>query len=188
VIVHGVVATPFDARHVAESVIPLTTTLVEVNALTSAIPPGTASELISTMRKRSRVTFAPVLFTKRRRTVSVPAAAFGPVAIVSRRRLGGAGAPIFESISSVVIVELRSNGFAKFSGPGAPRRWPAGVDVAAVSAKTKSLALSFVSATKPLVGHGPNVAGAFTEEIADSTGVAAEAGSIQARHRREITQ
>ena len=92
--VHGVVATPLAARHVAASVTPFTVTFAEVKALRSAIPPGTEIELISTMRKRSRVTGAPVLLTNLRLTESVPFAAF-VCGVRSRTRFGGAGAPIF---------------------------------------------------------------------------------------------
>src|SRR5689334_22323282 len=115
----GVVATPFDARQVPASVTPLTTTLVEVNARRSAIPPGTASALISTMRNRNRVTGAPVLFTKRRLTERVP---FVPlvIGVKSRTRFGDAGAPIFASSSNAEIVEACNLGAARFSGPGAP--------------------------------------------------------------------
>src|SRR5215217_6837931 len=120
--VQGVDALPVDARHVALSVIPLTTTLVEVKALRSAIPAGTEIELISTMRTRRRVTAPPVLFTKRRLTESVPFAAFGSIGVRSRTRFGGAGPPMFESRNSTGIVLLRRIGFAKFCGPGAPNR------------------------------------------------------------------
>src|SRR5215207_4640599 len=120
--VQGVDALPVDARHVALSVIPLTTTLVDVKALRSAIPPGTATELISTMRKRSRVTAPPVLFTKRRPTESVPFAALGSIGVRSRTRFGGAGPPKFESSNNAGIVLLRRIGLARFCGPGAPNR------------------------------------------------------------------
>src|SRR6185369_17904590 len=106
------------AVHVPLSVIPLTTTFVDVNALRSAIPPGTESVLKSTMRKRRRVTGAPVLFTNRRLTDMVPFAASGDV--VSRTRFGGAGPPKFESRNNVRIVLLRLSGLARFCGPGAP--------------------------------------------------------------------
>jgi hypothetical protein len=105
---HGVVATPFDARQVAASVIPLTTTLVDVKALISAIPPGTDIELMSTIRKRKRVTGAPVLLTKRRLIERVPFVAFGGTGVRSRTRFGGAGAPVLASSSSAGIVVRRS--------------------------------------------------------------------------------
>src|SRR6185369_10554491 len=130
--VHGVDCPA--AVHVPLSVIPLTTTFVDVKALRSAIPPGTEIVLISTMRKRRRVTGAPVLFTKRRRTESVPFVAFGNCGDRSRTRFGGAGAPMLLSSSNVRIVLLRLSGLPRFSGPGAPSRWPCGVAVPDVSA------------------------------------------------------
>ena len=57
------------------------------------------------------------------------------------------------------MVLLRLIGEARFSGPGAPRCWPAIVGVAAVSAKMKSVALLFVSTGLPPLGHAPNTAG-----------------------------
>src|SRR6185369_10283917 len=94
------------AVHVPLSVIPFTTTLVDVKALRSAIPPGTEIVLKSTMRKRKRVTAAPVLFTKRRLTDIVP---FAPLVtgVRSRTRFGAAGPPKFESSSRCRIVALR---------------------------------------------------------------------------------
>src|SRR5690349_12380826 len=100
---------------------PLTLTFVDVKALRSAIPPGVERVLISTIRKRSRVTGAPVLFTKRRLTDSVPLAPF-VTGVRFRTRFGGAGAPMLLSSSNVRIVLLRLIGLAKFCGPGAPRR------------------------------------------------------------------
>ena len=94
------------AVQVAVSVIPVTVTFVDVNALISAIPPGTEMELISTIRNRSRVTLPPVLFTNRRLTESVPFAPF-VTGVRSRTRFGGAGPPKFESSSNAVIVLLR---------------------------------------------------------------------------------
>src|SRR4030095_8078538 len=113
--VHGVVATPFEARQVAESLIPLTDTAVEVRARKSAIDPGgTKAVLISIIRNCRRVTGAPVLFTKRRLIESVPFAALDCTAARSLTRFGGAVAPIVESISSSVIDELCSVGLARF--------------------------------------------------------------------------
>ena len=103
---HGAVAGVPEAAQVAASVIPLTSTLVDVNALISAIPPGTEMELISTIRNRSRVNGAPVLFTNRRLTESVPFAPF-VTGVRLRTRFGGAGPPKFESSNSAVIVLLR---------------------------------------------------------------------------------
>jgi hypothetical protein len=88
--------------------------LIEVKALKSAIPPGTAIELKSTIRTLRRVTGAPVLFTKRRLTDSVPFAAFGGIGVKLRTRLGGAGEPIVESSRSAAIVLLRRIGLVRF--------------------------------------------------------------------------
>ena len=113
-----------DAVQVPASVTPVTVTLVDVKALTSATPGvPLISVLISTIRNRKRVTGAPVLFTKRRLTESVPLAPF-VTGVRSRTRFGGAGPPKFESRSSPIIVLLRSSGLARFCGPGAPRRRP----------------------------------------------------------------
>ncbi len=155
---HGVVATPFAARQVAASVMPLTTTFVDVRVLMSATPAGTAIELTSIMRKRSRVTGAPVLLTNRRLIASVP---FAPLVtgVRSRTRFGDKAAATFESRSNAAIVLLRTSGPARFWGPGAPRRCPATVFVAEVSAKTKSSLLLLVS----IYGDGgtrpPKIAG-----------------------------
>src|SRR6476646_4118727 len=119
VIVHGVDWPA--AVHVPLSVIPFTTTFVDVKALISAIAPGVEIVLISTIRNRRRVTAAPVLFTKRRLTESVPLAPF-VTGVISRTRFGGAGAPMLLSSSNVRIVLLRLSGLARFCGPGAPNR------------------------------------------------------------------
>jgi hypothetical protein len=110
---HGVVATPFAAKQVAASVIPLITALVEVSVLISATPAGTAIELMSITRKRSRVTGAPVLLTNRRLIVSVP---FAPLVtgVRSRTRFGDKAAATFESRSNATIVLLRTSGPARF--------------------------------------------------------------------------
>src|SRR5687768_13096326 len=123
VTVQGVVISP-DAVQVPASV-EVAITSAEVRALTSAIPTdGTISVLMSTIRKRKRVTGAPVLFTNRRLIESVPLVPF-VTGVRLRTRFGGAGAPIFESINNAVIaLLLRSLGLTKFSGPGDPRRWP----------------------------------------------------------------
>ena len=61
----GVTGAPVAAQ-VAESFIPPTTTELEVRVRKSAKPEGAGNVVWSTMRKRSLVTFPPVLFTKRR--------------------------------------------------------------------------------------------------------------------------
>ena len=50
---HGVVATPLAARQVAASVMPLITTFEDDSVLISAMPGGTASELMSITRNRN---------------------------------------------------------------------------------------------------------------------------------------
>src|SRR5262249_19393077 len=67
----GVFGVPV-AAHVAESFIPLTVIVNELSALKSAVPPDVGKALKSTIRKRNRRTFAPVLLTNRRLTDSVP--------------------------------------------------------------------------------------------------------------------
>src|SRR6476620_9327777 len=57
--VQGVVATPFEAKQVAASVMPATTTRVEVRSRRSAKPDGAGKVVWSIMRKRSRVIAAP---------------------------------------------------------------------------------------------------------------------------------
>jgi hypothetical protein len=112
--VHGAVATPFPARQVAESAIPLTVTAPEVRALISATSPGGKNALISMFRNRRRVTPTPVLFTNRRHIVSVPFAALDCTAARSLTRFGAAAAATVESISSAGNNELRSVGLARF--------------------------------------------------------------------------
>ena len=52
----GVVATPFEARQVAASLIPVTTTNVDVRARRSAMPDGAGKVVMSMIRYRKRVT------------------------------------------------------------------------------------------------------------------------------------
>src|SRR5260370_18038324 len=93
VIVHGVTAEPVEARQVAESLMPLTITLAEVKARRSAMPPGVGKEVMSMTRKRRRVTFAPVLLTKRRLIDNVPLLVLGGAELVTfRTRFGTAAA------------------------------------------------------------------------------------------------
>ena len=88
--VHGVVATPFDARQVAASLMPATTTNVEVRGRRSETPLGAGKVVKSTMRKRSRVTEPPVLLTNLRRKLIVPKVEFcAGTEVKSRTRLGG---------------------------------------------------------------------------------------------------
>src|SRR5262252_8860694 len=144
--VHGVVATPFDARHVAASVIPETTTSVDVLGRMSAMPDGAGKVVRSMTRKRSRVTAPPLLLVKRRRRSSVPKVElFAGSLVKSRTRFGGLADDTLASSSVVAKSRLRRIGDARFSGPGAPRRWPAPAEVPLVSTKMKSAALLSVS-------------------------------------------
>ena len=87
VIEHGAAA----GAHVAASLIPLTTTSAEVIARTSAtVPPALGKLLMSIMRKRSRVTLAPVLFVNLLRNDNVPfVELFAGFGVRSRVRFGG---------------------------------------------------------------------------------------------------
>ena len=157
--VHGVAEEPVEAKHVAGSVMLLTTIEFELRTRKSASPDGAGIDEISTMRNRRRVTGAPVLFTYRRRIESVPSEElFAGSEVKSLTRFGAAVEPFVESSNNAVTVELMT-GSVKPSGPGAPRCWPAAVFVPAVSAKKKSCALLFESFGRPVVGHGPKVAG-----------------------------
>ena len=62
VTMHGVVAEPVEAKHVAES-LTVTTIELEVLARRSAIPEGVGKVETSMIRNRKRVIGAPVLFT-----------------------------------------------------------------------------------------------------------------------------
>ena len=115
----GVLGVPL-AAHVDESLTPLTVMFSESTTLKSAIGPGGMKALISTTRKRNRVTGAPVLLTKRRLIDSVPLIPL-VIGVKSRTRLGGAVAPIVESTKTAGIDRF-SRGAAKFCGPGAPKR------------------------------------------------------------------
>ena len=71
--VQGVVATPLEARQVAESLIPETTISVDVRERRSAIPEGAGNVVTSIILGTvTRATGAPVLLTTRRRKSSVP--------------------------------------------------------------------------------------------------------------------
>src|ERR1043165_3628762 len=136
----------------------VTTTAVEVRGRKSAMPLGAGNVVRSTTRNRKRVTFPPVLLTTVRRISSVPnVELFGGSDVKSRTRFGGDAAAAQTSRTSTAKEAFRSIGELRFSGPGAPRRWPAPADVALVSANTKSAALLLVSLRFPPVGHGPKV-------------------------------
>src|SRR4051812_31850847 len=72
VAVHGGTSGAPVAAHVAASLMPRTTTEIDVLGRRSANPLGAGNVVISTIRKRSRVMFAPVLLTNLRRRLSVP--------------------------------------------------------------------------------------------------------------------
>src|SRR6185436_15780011 len=116
--VHGVVATPFDARHVAASVMPATTTRVDVLGRMSAMPDGAGNVVMSMTRKRRRVTAPPVLLTKRRRRSSVPnVELFAGSLVKSRTRFGGLLDDTFASSRFVVKLALRWIAAPRFCGP-----------------------------------------------------------------------
>ncbi len=122
--VHGVVAEPVDARHVAGSLIPLTTTSVEVRGRKSAMPDGAGNVVMSMIRNRSRVTWTSGVVSE-----SAPEIERAESRVVCR--IGGEVAhPVWrewlahtvESRNKPVTVPLRLIGEARFSGPGAPSR------------------------------------------------------------------
>src|SRR6185369_3777170 len=136
----------------------VTTTDVEVRGRKSAIPLGAGKVVRSTTRKRKRVTFPPVLLTTVLRISKVPKVELlGGSEVKSRTRFGGDAGATHMSRKSTANDALRSIGELRFSGPGAPRRWPAPADVPLVSTNTKSAALLFVSFRAPPVGQVPNV-------------------------------
>src|SRR5215207_9609782 len=65
--------------------------------------------------------------------------------VKSRTRLGGDEPATHGSSKAMGNEALRWMGDERFSGPGAPRRWPAPALVPLVSTKMKSAALLFVS-------------------------------------------
>src|ERR1044072_7347773 len=136
----------------------VTTTAVEVRGRKSATPLGAGKVVRSITRKRRRVTFPPVLLTTVLRISRVPnVELFGGSEVKSRTRFGG---DVFEaqvSRRSALKEAFRSIGELRFSGPGAPRRWPAPADVPLVSTNTKAAALLFVSFKFSPVGRGPKV-------------------------------
>src|ERR1051325_3823511 len=109
---HGAVAGVPVAAHVVASVTPLTVIASESSTLKSAMDGPGGSVLISTTRKRNRVTGAPVLFTKRRLIDNVPFVPF-VTGVKSRTRFGTAPAPMFESTNNAGTDRL-SRGAARF--------------------------------------------------------------------------
>ena len=102
----------------------VTVMMPEFLALKSAmVAPAGGKDVISMIRKRKRVTGAPVLFVKALLIESVPKVELlGASLVESRTRFGGSAAATNGSRRVVKNVELRSSGEARFSGPGAPRR------------------------------------------------------------------
>src|ERR1041384_6770063 len=134
----------------------VTTSAVEVRGRKSAMPLGAGNVVRSTTRKRKRVTFPPVLLTTVLRISRVPKVElFGGSDVKSRTRFGGDAAATQTSSRFTAKEAFRSIGELRFSGPGAPRRWPAPADVPLVSTNTKSAALLFVSLRFPPVGQAP---------------------------------
>src|SRR5689334_3524485 len=136
----------------------VTTTDVDVRGRKSAMPLGAGNVVRSITRNRKRVTFPPVLLVTVLRMSNVPnVELFGGSEVKSRTRFGGDAAATQISRLSTAKEAFRSIGELRFSGPGAPRRWPAPADVPLVSTNTKSAALLFVSLRLPPVGQGPKV-------------------------------
>src|SRR6266545_433336 len=124
----------------------VTTTAVEVLGRRSAMPEGAGKVVRSITRQRRRVTFAPVLFVIVLRMSSVPKVElFTGSEVKSLTRLGGLEEATHGSSRLTGNDALRWMGLERFSGPGAPRRWPAPAEVPFVSTKMKSAALLFVS-------------------------------------------
>src|SRR6185503_4783121 len=122
------------------------------------MPLGAGKVVRSITRQRRRVTFPPVLLTTVRRISSVPKVElFGGSDVKSRTRFGGDAAATQTSRRFTAKDALRSIGELRFSGPGAPRRWPAPAEVPFVSTNTKSAALLLVSLRAPPVGQAPKV-------------------------------
>ena len=97
-IVQGVVATPFEAKHVDESLIPETTINDDVRERRSAIPDGAGKVVTSIILYRNRVTAPPVLLTTRRLKSIVPKVElFAGSLVKSRTRFGGLAADTVES-------------------------------------------------------------------------------------------
>lgn len=100
----------------------VTVRLPELLARRSAIPAGCGVVVTSTIRKRNRVTEAPVLLVNFLRKSNVPKVELlGMSGVVSRTRFGDADEATPVSIRLALIVAFRWIGLARFSGPGAPR-------------------------------------------------------------------
>src|SRR5215204_4795919 len=86
----------------------VTTTAVEVRGRRSAMPDGAGKVVMSMMRQRSRVTFAPVMFVTVRRMSSVPKVELLAGSLVkSRTRFGGEVVEMHGSSGSTAKEALR---------------------------------------------------------------------------------
>src|SRR5687767_10467425 len=154
VTVHGTAGEPGSAAQVAESSMPVAVVSDDVRARRSAVPGGAGKVVTSTIRKRSRVTLAPVLLTNLSRIDIVPnVELLGGSVESSRTRLGTCELAFVVSNSKPPIELLRLIGDPKFSGPGAPRSWPSPVVAPVVLTPIKSATLSPVSFGKPPVAR-----------------------------------
>jgi hypothetical protein len=146
-------ANRFDAAG-STSVVPppvsATVVALDVIGLRSAVPEGWGNVVRLITRKRRLVMFAPVLLVNLRRIESLPnVALFGGSLVKSRPMFGATLSPCNGSIAECVMVAPVSLALERFSGPGAPRRWPAPALTPFVSTKMKSAALSSLSTGKP---------------------------------------
>ncbi len=125
--------------------------LPDVRGLRSEIPDGAGNVVRLAMRKRRRVMLPPVLLVNVRRIESVPKVElFGGSLVKSRATFGESKSAWVGSSGELLIAVPTLVGADKFSGPGAPRRWPAPALVPFVSTNRKSLALSLDSWTSPV--------------------------------------
>ena len=110
--------------------------------------------VMSTTRNRRRVMGAPELLVNVLRRSSVPnVELLAGSDVKSRTWFGTANRFTHESrFDASSATPSRTIGELRFSGPGAPRRWPAPAEVPLVSTKMKSLALLSVSTRFELRG------------------------------------
>src|SRR4051794_32819580 len=108
------------------------------------MPEPAGNVVRSTIRKRSRVIGAPVVFVKVRRTSQVPKVELLAGLLVESRTQFGANPPATQESSSdpTIVAPSLTLGELRFRGPGAPSRCPAPADVPLASTKMKSVALS----------------------------------------------
>src|SRR5262245_42391547 len=122
----------------------MTVVSADVRARRSATPAIDGNVLMSTIRNRSRVRLRPVLFFHVRRMSYVPNVELSTGSDVKSRTLFGM-ASVATQVSSRADARAPPPSLAigddRFSGPGAPSRWPAPAFVALVSTKMKSVEL-----------------------------------------------